>query len=328
MLKTLKRLIPWLICAIIFYYLFKQIPPKEMLVALQLVNLPKFIFYSLLYFILILVLDCFTITYFISRFSTKITFKESLLVRGVSYLIMILNYHAAQGAFAVYFKKTHKASIAKTLGTLGFISIADLILVFTSGLVALSFTEVTYKGFDLQDYSLKIAPFLYIGYALWVLFWKNIDNPIFDPIKKYKIINWLLGHNIFLIFREAGLKDYFILFLSRLPMIAVIIGAYNWALISYDSLINWVDIYLYNPIVMLVTTLPITPSGLGTGQWLTIEFFKDKTTSPLVDQGLLTTENLLLTSNILWYIANQILKAAFGLFCISKTSRDLFKEET
>ena len=129
-----------------------------------------------------------------------------------------------------------------------------------------------------------------------------------------------------MIFREANLKDYLILFGSRLPIILIVVGAYNFALFSYDSHVAWVDMYLYNPIVMFVATMPITPAGLGTGQWLTVEFFKTRIWSPLVMESKLTAANLLFTSNLLWFIANQVFKALFGVFCLSQTQNMSIKE--
>ncbi|OVE82010.1 hypothetical protein BVY03_01815 [bacterium K02(2017)] len=319
---------PWVFCLLIFGYLFYQIPPKELLAALKLVHIFEFTFYVVLYFFIVHLFDCLTIKIFISRFSTLITHKESWIVRGVSYLIMILNYHAAQGAFAVYFKKTHQASIFKTLGTLAFISMMDFILVLSCALVTLSFSDVAYKGYDIKSYILGIAPTIYIGYLLWILFWKNVDKPYLDRIKNFKLINWVLKHNTFLIFREASYKDYLLLFICRAPMILVIIGGFKLGLMAFQVDIDLESLYLYNPIILFISTIPITPAGLGTGQILTIEFFQNVVTSPLFEKGIITPQSILLTSSLLWVIANQIIKAIFGAICLSTTSKALFISDT
>lgn len=128
------------------------------------------------------------------------------------------------------------------------------------------------------------------------------------------------------IFREAKLKDYITLLLFRLPLIVIVLGGYNLALMTFHSFVDWASLYLYNPIIMFVGSLPITPAGLGTGQYLAVEFFKKIITSPLLDQGNLTPASLLLTSSLLWGLGNQFLKMLFGLFSLSRTSKDLFKE--
>jgi uncharacterized membrane protein YbhN (UPF0104 family) len=323
--KILKTTIPLILCLLIFSYIFYKIPPKQALETLTLTKVPVFILLSILYFFWVHIFDCLTIRHFITRFCSPITHKESWLVRGVTYLLMIINYHAAQGGFAVYFKKTHKAPIAKTLGTMAFISIADLVLIITSAVIALIFTNVTYKGFDFRLFMLWLAPLVYIGYILWIIVWRNVDHPLIVKLKRFRLMRWILEHNLFLIFREARLKDYGILFLSRIPIVVGVVGGLNLAMYAFHAHIDWIKLFLYNPAIMLISTLPITPSGLGTGQFLTIEFFKNHTTSTHFAAGLITPESLLLTCSLMWFLANQIIKAIFGTICLFWTSTDLFK---
>jgi len=326
MKKFLRTAIPIIICILIFVYIFNKISPKQALDALTLSNIPLFILFALIYFFWIHAFDCYTIKHFISRFSVPITHKESWLVRGVSYLIMVINYHAAQGAFAIYFKKTHKAPLSKTLGTMAFISFADLILIFTSALIALSFTNIVYAGFDLRLFVLRLAPLIYIFYGLFILLWKNVDKPFVQKLTRYRFLNWIIKHDLFLIFREAKFKDYLILYLLRIPIVFAVIGAYNLALYTFTAHIDWITLYLYNPIIMFVSTLPITPAGLGTTQFLTIEFFETSISSPLFATAIVAPASLLLASNLLWVLANQVTKTLFGAICLFWTRTDLFKK--
>lgn len=327
MLKFLKKSVPWLICLLVFGYLFYQIPPHELWAAISMTSIPHFIFLALLYFFIIHIIDCITITIFLNRFATPLSFKECWVVRGVSYLMMVLNYHAGQGAFAVYFKKTHGAPFSKSLGTLAFISIMDLLLVFTSALLAIQFKDIHYPAFDIKSFMLACMPVLYLGFILWVLFWKNVEHPIVNRFKKFRAVKWLLEHDLFYVFRETTLKDFLILLACRTPMIIVVIGGLNFAMFAFDTAIDWVSLYLFNPIIMFASTLPITPAGLGTNQFLTIEFFKTEL-APNADlmNGSVTPSSLLLAASLLWLIANQVIKAIFGAICLSRTSKDLFVE--
>ncbi|MCP5464511.1 MAG: flippase-like domain-containing protein [Deltaproteobacteria bacterium] len=326
MKSFLKKALPWFVCVLLFVYLFYQVPPSELWQATQLADFSWLIFYSLLYFFLNLIMDVAAVQHFLSRFASPITLKESTLVRGVSYLIMVINYHAAQGAFAIYFKKTHNAPLSKTLGSLAFISVIDLVLVLTSGMVAAYFSGPNDLPPPLRHTLISFIPVLYIGLLLWILFWKNTTRSWLDKIRKFKAIDWVLNHDVFFIFREAKPKDYLIAFLYRIPLIILVIGGYNWAVMSFHGFINWVDIFLFNPLIMLVSTLPITPAGLGTGQVLILEFFKTRLHSPLIEAGTIDAETLLLASSLLWILFNQIIKALFGALCLSRTSRELFEE--
>lgn len=326
MAKILKKILPWIFCAGIFTYLFTYVHPKDMAKALVLADLPNFIYYSIVYFVLVLYLDCFALKHFISRFAAAITFRESWLVRGASYLLMILNYGAGQGAYAVYLKKTHGAPLAKTLGTIGFISVADALLVFTSALIASSLVPAMYQGLNLSRLAQVIVPLVYVFYGMWVWFWKNCDHPFLVRGQRFRIIKWFISHDVFFIFREATLKDYLVLFMLRAPLLVIVLAGYRWALLSFQTNVSWQAIFTYNPIIMFISALPLTPAGFGTGQILTIAFFKDLIQGPHIVSGAATAANILLTSSLLWFLANQLLKALFGAYTLTQVSRKLFKE--
>lgn len=324
--KLLKAILPWLACAAIFAWLLHRVEPREIFAALKLADKPRLFGYGFLYFLIVLVADALSLKHFISRFATPITFGELVVVRGATYVLMVVNYAASQGAFAVYLKKTHGAGLSKTAGTVFFINIADILLVFTSALLALTMSPVKFGGLDLRPYAFTVVPLLYAGLVSWALFWRNIDRPIIARWRRFRIVAWLLEHDVFFVFREATFKDYAVLFLSRAPLLFVVIGSYNLAIMAFQAHVDWFWIYLYNPVVMFLTALPLTPAGLGTGQALSIAFFKNVVTSPLFVIGSTNPENLLFTSSLIWNLTNQIFKATFGAFCLTKTSKNLFKE--
>lgn len=291
-------------------------------------SIPWLVFYAVIYFFIIHIIDTYTIQYFISRFVTPLSYKETWNVRGVSYILMVLNYHAGQGAFSVYLKKTHKASISKTLGTMAFISAMDLVLVYSCSVFAAFKTNPSEPWMqDLLTSILTFAPVIFGGYLAWILFWKNIEKPAFQWLKKFRITTWILQHDVFLIFREAHFKDYLLLLAHRLPFVVLALGAFNLCLFAFNASIAWTDLYLYNPIITIATTIPITPSGFGTAQILTVAFFQNKVQSSLFSSGLTTPAALLTASSMIWALFNQILKGLFGLFCLSRTSKALFIEQ-
>lgn len=326
--QRLKALLPWIFCALIFYYLFRQVPPQDVATALKLADAPRLLLYGLVYFFIVFLLDGYALKHFIGRFATPVGFRELAIVRGVTYLMMIVNYAAAQGVLAVYLKKTHGAGVAKTLGTLFLMSLADALLVFTSALLALAFSPslADFHGLNLRVIAFQTVPLLYLGFVLWIAFWKNTHRPIIAKLRRFRPVKWLLEHDLFHIFREATLKDYLILFACRAPLLVIIISAFNFALLAFHSFVDWRSIFLYSPIALFITALPITPAGLGTGQFLTIAFFEHLIKSPLIEQNLCTPKNLLFTSSLAWNLINQFYKAIFGLISLSLSSREFLKE--
>lgn len=332
MKQKIKITLPWIFCILIFIFIFSKIPPAEVLTALKLLNIPLFLLFALGYFFTVFIFDCLTLKHFISRFAVPISLRECLLMRGVSYLIMVLNFQLSQVAFAVYLKKYHKTPLPKTLGTLLYINIADVILIVTFMLGALYFFGDPTQNGKVEILTLKIVPLIYVGFLSWIFFWKNTDSKLVKILRKIKPINWILTHEIFFTFREATLKDYLILLWARIPLVFIFIGSYNLAVISMRGFIEWVPMYIYNSIIMFVGCLPITPAGLGSVQILVMEFFTPLLKSPIVDHGLITAENFLMTSSLIWILSNQVLKIIFGSFCLLKTqkksiiTRDLLDE--
>lgn len=335
MKKLLKLVAPWIFCAAIFYFLFRQfgkngtLKPEDILFTLKQANLPLFVFFGFLYFVTVMIIDCLALQRVMGRFVTTMGFWETIRVRGVSYLLMIFNYGAGQGGFSIYLKKTHNAPISKSLGAMFFVTVCDALLTLTSGFLALFFVdEVRIGDWQLKPAALTFMPLVYVAVILWVLFWRYLDSPIVKKLTRFKIIQRLLAHGIFHIFREAKLRDYIMILLWRVPLLVCVIGSYLLAIIACHAWLPPKILYLYNPIILFICTLPLTPAGLGTSQLLIIFFFRDHLVSPLIDSGILTPEKILLATSITWILMNQVIKALFGSLCLNLTSRDLFEEKS
>ncbi len=315
--QTIKKILPWAIAALIFYWLFSKIDPQQILEATRAADMVWFSFYAVAYFFVIHILDCAAIKHFISRFAAPISHRESWIVRGVTYLIMVVNYHAAQGAFAVYFKKTHGAPLAKSLGTMLFVSLIDLIIVLGCAFVGASLGGATGSLKTLGPILLILVPVSFICFTVWAWFWKNLHLPVLQKLTRFRLYNGLIHHDTFFIFREASRRDYLAALLYRVPINIVSIGAFNLALWAFGTHLSWHTLFLYNPIIIIFGTLPITPAGLGTSQVLFVEFFKDSVPA--------TT---LVASSLLWMIANQLIKLVVGAASLAFTSRKLLQEDS
>ncbi|MDO8644183.1 MAG: hypothetical protein Q7S00_04355, partial [bacterium] len=135
---------------VIFYFLFKQVPPEQVLKTVLLANIPFFLFLAVTYFVLIMILDCFGLKWAISRFSTKVSFSETILMRGATYVLMLINYNLGQGGIAFYLKRTHKAPVFKTLGTIMYLTAIDLGLILTLGMGAVLTEDILYRGVSMK----------------------------------------------------------------------------------------------------------------------------------------------------------------------------------
>lgn len=326
MKKTLTLIGPWIVAAAIFYFLFQRMPARETWDVMKMANPWAFMGYTLLYFLAMLFLDALSLKRVISRFSTHVNYKETLLFRGATYLLMLLNYNLAQGGIALYLKKTHKAPIFKTLGAVFYLTLIDLLLVLSYSIVSIFFVDnVNYRGIELKPLVIKMAIVFYGSFFLWMTLWRATRNPrVLAQMQKIKLLHWIIEKPLFFAFREASLKDFFQTALLRLPVSLVIMGGTSLMILAFQGWIPLGVLFLYSPIIMVIGALPITPAGLGTSQLLCVEFFKDSLIMRPGAELVNSPEHIIFAATLLWTFANLVLKMIYGLFCLHTKSRSLF----
>lgn len=321
MKKKLQSLIPWFITALILFVLFRKIPPGEVWEAVTAANISLFLFYAVLYFFLVMLADCWVLEKTLNRFVTKIKLKETLFMRGATYLLMLLNYNLAQASIPLYLKKTHQSPAFKSLGAILYLTVIDLTWIVTLSVLSAFQKDIFYEGINLSETIIRFSSFFYSGLILFFLFWKSSDSKMIKKLRnKVSLLDRFLNNHSFYAFRENRLGDFLKLFFLRLPMLVIIIISLQASLHAFHAFVPWPELFLYTPMIMLVGTLPITPAGAGTTPLLSLHFFKDHLQTSLS----LSPDQILLSSSLLWIFTNLLFKAAFGLYCMKKKSRDLF----
>lgn len=320
----LKNILPWFIALGIFAYLFYIYPPHKIWSALQYVRLETFIPFAVGYFLFIYWADVFAMTRVLKRFGFKVPLKSLLPARGVTYLIMVLNYGAAQAGFAYYLKKKHKIPIWEAMSIFFFIAFIDLYWVISLAFVGSFFQNYALGGIPLKNFVWLVAFIATLLFVINFLFWrgpwqKKLEESSFAPLR------WLRTKDIFRLFKEARLWDYLHIALLRTPIHVSLIFSMYIVLGTFDVFIPFLKILGNMPLVFLVGAIPITPGGLGTANAAIVELLHPYLTSPIFDQGLVTPSELLLAASILWMFANYLLKALLGAYCLKKVSKDLFK---
>lgn len=326
-LQKLKTLLPWLVAIGILIYLFTIYPPAKIWQALQYVRLSTFIPFAVGYFILIYFADVYAMTRILKRFGFDVSLKSLLPARGATYLLMVLNYGAAQAGFAYYLKKTHRIPIWEALSIFFFIAVIDLYWIVTLALIGSFFQEYKIAGMELKNFVWGIAAAAYLLFAANYLFWRS---PLLRSLEKKenRFLNWIRKKDIFRLFKEAVWTDYLHLAILRTPIhISLIISMYI-VLLTFDVFVPFLHILGNMPLAFLVGTLPITPGGLGTANAVIIELLKPYLTGAMFAQAKITPAELLLAASLLWMFANYLLKVLFGAYCLKRVSKDLFKVDS
>lgn len=311
MKKFLSAIIPWLVAALVLWLLFKKVPPAEFFPVMSKTNWVCFGVLSVLYFLAIYFLDAIGIHALLNRFVTSVTVKEVLAIRGRTYLVMLINYMAAQGSIALDLKKNHDAPAGRTLGAMGLLTLLDFSMIMGCGLIATIVGNPVYSGFPLRYWMMGVTALFFISFFFVLLVLRKQNTPFFSKLKKISLVKKVLEASVFSVFHEAKRSDLVKLFLLRAPVIILTICLPYFVVTPFGGKLPWASILSYGPIILFISVLPITPGGLGSFQVLTVEFFKLSLICPLIP--LFSSDHILLAASLLWAFTNWVLKALTGM---------------
>jgi uncharacterized membrane protein YbhN (UPF0104 family) len=323
----IKKILPWLATVALFIYLFHEIPPQKVAQALVHVRPILFTVYALAYFLLVMLIDCYSLSWAFSKFCVSTSFQEILPARGASYLLALVNYNAGQAGVAYFLKRTKNASFFKALGTLLFILVIDFYWVVLFAFLGSFFIPLNLGPFDINQWVQKVALVLFVALLVHLAFWRGW----FAKLIRFKIrsgfFDWIRGRHLFQTFHAATLLDYLKIATLRFPIHVVIISSLYFAVTTFRAHIPFFTILTTTPVILLIGTLPVTPGGLGTVQAATLQFLKDYITGPVFSNGQIAPEEILFALSLSWMFANYLLKAIFGAACLKIVGRSFFKEK-
>lgn len=325
LLIYIKKLAPWLVAAGIFAYLFHLYPPSKVWASLKLVNLPAFVIFAAGYFVFIYIVDSWVMEKVITRFSRTVSFRDIFAARGVTYLVMILNYPASQAAFAYYLKRKYGIAIFEALGVFLFIIFIDLLWIITLAFAGSFFQEYTIGSVPLGHTVKMVSVCAYTVALVWVAFWCRWPEKIIGRRFKVPFIEKLRGRKVFHIFDQARVADYLKTAVMRIPIHFTIIISMYVVVKTFHTHIPFTKILGNVPLVFFIGTLPITPGGLGTTNAAMVELLSPYLSGPVFKTGSVTPQELLFTATLLWIFANYLMKAITGSIMLSRVSKDLFK---
>lgn len=324
-MRHIKKFIPWCLAAAIFVYLFNQYPPGKVWESLKYVNLPAFTAFAAGYFVFLYMVDSWSMTHVINRFSHPVTFRSVLSGRGATYLIMIINYPASQAAFAYYLKRRHGVPILQALGIFLFIVFIDLFWIITLALFGSFFQNIIVADVNLGATVRTVAAVAYAIAFVWLAFWRRLPERIFGREIRIPILDGLRKRRLFHVFEMARIRDYLRVAAMRIPIHCTIVIFMYVVLFTFNVHAPLIKIIGIVPVVFLIGTLPITPGGLGTVNAAMVELLSPYVSGSIFASGSITPKELLFTVTLLWMFANYFMKAILGTILFKSISKKLFK---
>lgn len=245
-----RKLLPFVVAAVLLGFIARRIDWNAFVHALQTVNYTGLLSFAVAWQIALLAADALG-NFAAYRLTLPfVRYRDFYVFRGASYLPGILNHHLGQAYLTYLMSKLAKIPLARVAGTT-LVSYAGWFgCLLGCVAIALPWTELPLWPIPV----ILVAGLGYLG--VLALRPKALENVAFlAPLF------------------EAGVKGHAVALLARLPHLGVLVLG-TWAGYFFFNVHLPVGTALvYLPIMLMITTLPITPQGFGAREAFAATFF-------------------------------------------------------
>lgn len=223
-----------------------------------------------------------------SYFHGRTTFRETLKANAVQYFLQIVNVAVASGALIVFLKQRKAVPWLAGACTLLFQALIDFQVMIAMALAGL----VIAPEFPWPH---AVCYLMATLGALWLIawFWMRGRAPAWGPLRK------LYDRPAMRAFREAKLSQFISLSLIRAAIFAFQGLALYFEMVAFRLHVPFMLTFALTPVILLASSLPLTPVGLGSEQAAMVLCFKGF--APAAD--LLTVSLAASASNLLFRMA-------------------------
>lgn len=247
---------PWLIGIAILVAVFARIRFDELGAALGHGSYGPLAVVMALFTVVQLYTDSFATYIGLIALRMKRPFGKVVAVRGATYLLIALSYVVAQGGFGYYLHRSGERPLRATGATLFLLGINFAMLLVVTTIVWLFVRDqvpVAALGWTLIGGCVAFAIYLVIiAIDPRVLGQRELLAPLF----------------------QAGLRGHAFALAGRLPHVLVMVtGTWLTMRVWGIAVPFWAGMTLV-PIWVIISSLPISPAGLGTGQAAILYLFR------------------------------------------------------
>ncbi len=262
-----KRMIPWLVGGAILAYLVWRIEVTPLLEALTHADVPLYMPVLTAFILVNFFADTQNLNALLKYARSPIPFRDSMIIRGASYLLMIIDYTLGMGSIVYYLKKYMNVPIARGTGSMLFLNyithVSLLILAIAGCLMAAASGALSML---LANIALTFTVLLALA-IIAILLMKML--PDWSFLKKIK------HSELMQIFIESPLSVYLMNTLYRCGFYFTFILFFYIAVKAFNMDIPFFEMTAYVPVILLVISIPISAFGLGTSQAAMLILFKD-----------------------------------------------------
>jgi hypothetical protein len=252
--KSWQRLLPFLITAACFVYLYERLSRGAaaegsrllpyLLKSFENVSWPRWLAMMIPYCFLYLLLDSVVLWSVINWFNAKIRYADILPIRASAYILSLVNEQVSKGAIALYLNRRDGVpgwEVGSSMLFLMFCEYYSLILWGTIG--------VSLRWGTIQPV-FHVIPWIALGSGLFfVLFYLFFRGKIGSGIA-------LRDRPILRAFRLAKLWQYAAVILLRAPLVIAGVIVYTLALRLFGGSVSFSEMLGYLPVIFFGAAMP------------------------------------------------------------------------
>ena len=245
-LTTAKLLLPWVLTAAIFYYLFRKWPIGNVIESLSQARWGLYLALMLPYSIAYFMIDTLAVTTAVRRFNAPVRYRDVLPVRAVTYVLALVNSNVGQGGLALWLYRRNAGPLLSIVGTFVFLAAVEIyqLVIYSSLGVAVVGTALPHMG---GTYALLYAVLLGLLLYFNGLRALGVDRP---------------ASGVFGTLGRARLSDWGILLAIKSVSLLLAIATHWAALRLFGMQVPFVALVANLPLIFLASAVPLTVGKL------------------------------------------------------------------
>lgn len=287
-----KRIIPFITAVAILAYLFKNIDIRKCFDALARADIFAFVPWLVAFVLTSFLMDTQNLKEMLRHFHYPVSFRKALNIRGITYLLMSIDYSLSLGALVYYMKRDLSIPVMRSTSLMLFFNAVThfaLVIMTIIGLLVLMPSSA------LLQYFLIACICLAVFNVCLVAVLKNLPE--------YGIMRKIKNLHVIRTFQEASWLSFWVLVFWRAMYYVLFIIFFYGAFRFFHMQIPIITLIAYIPIILLIISLPIAPCGLGSTQAAMIFLFK----------GYGSSENIM-ALGLLYSTSIIVFRSLIGLF--------------
>ena len=294
-----RSLGPWLLASLVLAFLIVRVTFASLRTALSRGPAGILISYVSIQVMLTLVADTLATRASLSCLGLKLSFAETLMMRGASYLLGLINYGLGQSGIAYYLSKRGVKSML-AIGAVLFTIVTTLLALVVVALMGASFISSGTTGTYARTAILMslVGVCGYLG-VLKVVSRRYIHNSLTVPLV------------------EAGVAGHLWATVTRLPHVLVLVAGHWGAMYLWGIVVPFAEGFGLIALTLLVAALPISPNGLGTTQAVQVLFFSQYAKATVSDDRAA----ILLAFSLFYYACGVVAQSIVGFVCLVLSKR-------